>query len=118
VVVKLPPNLWDGVSSEAKDLIRGLMDTNPSTRLTVEQALQHPWLGPYRASKQELSQLAASWHDMNQSLQREEEVAEMEMGQKFPGYGQDEMTATGATVSGHQAMVVRGQNATRTCTCT
>jgi len=35
---------WEYVSSEAKDLISSLMDTNPDTRLTAERALQHPWM--------------------------------------------------------------------------
>jgi len=32
------------VSSEAKDLVRGLLSVNPKERLTVPQALEHPWL--------------------------------------------------------------------------
>eukprot|EP01031_Cornospumella_fuschlensis_P039621 gene39621-48235_t len=35
VVVKLPPVLWSEISGEAKDLIRGLMNTNPKARLTM-----------------------------------------------------------------------------------
>jgi len=34
---------WGSVSEEAKDLIRGLLTVNPEKRLTVEQALAHPW---------------------------------------------------------------------------
>lgn len=34
---------WGSVSDEAKDLIRGLLTVNPEKRLTVEQALAHPW---------------------------------------------------------------------------
>ena len=32
VLLRLPPALWDDVSSEAKDLIRLLMNTNPAAR--------------------------------------------------------------------------------------
>lgn len=34
---------WGAVSEDAKDLIRGLLTVNPERRLTVEQALNHPW---------------------------------------------------------------------------
>lgn len=36
--------VWELVSPEAKDLVRGLLTCNPAARLTVEEALQHPWL--------------------------------------------------------------------------
>ena len=36
--------LWRATSSEAKDLISRLVVVDPSQRLTVEQALQHPWI--------------------------------------------------------------------------
>jgi len=35
---------WGGVSEEAKDLIRGLLNVNMQKRLTVDQCLTHPWL--------------------------------------------------------------------------
>jgi len=35
---------WDQVSDDAKDLIRRLMDPNPRSRLTIEEALNHPWI--------------------------------------------------------------------------
>lgn len=35
---------WDDVSSELKDLIRGLLDVDYNTRLTAKLALQHPWI--------------------------------------------------------------------------
>lgn len=38
------PDYWNTVSDEAKDLIRGLLTVDVSKRLTVEQALAHPWL--------------------------------------------------------------------------
>lgn len=36
---------WGGVSKDAKDLIRGLLTVDQTKRLTVQQALEHPWLG-------------------------------------------------------------------------
>jgi calcium/calmodulin-dependent protein kinase I len=38
------PEYWGGVSEEAKDLIRGLLTVDMKRRLTVDQALAHPWL--------------------------------------------------------------------------
>lgn len=38
------PDYWGSVSEEAKDLIRGLLTVDAHKRLTVEQALCHPWL--------------------------------------------------------------------------
>jgi serine/threonine protein kinase len=38
------PSFWGGVSEEAKNLISGLLRVDPRKRLTVEQALQHPWV--------------------------------------------------------------------------
>ncbi|EAZ43505.1 hypothetical protein OsJ_28121 [Oryza sativa Japonica Group] len=32
------------VSANAKDLVRRMLDPNPSTRLTAKQVLEHPWL--------------------------------------------------------------------------
>nr|XP_057903682.1 serine/threonine-protein kinase DCLK3-like [Doryrhamphus excisus] len=35
---------WDTVSPEAKDLVSGLLQSDPAARMTAEQSLQHPWL--------------------------------------------------------------------------
>lgn len=42
--VQFPSKEWRGVSKSAKSLIRGLLDPNPETRLTAQQALDHRWL--------------------------------------------------------------------------
>jgi len=39
------PDYWSGVSDDAKDLIRKLLNVDQDKRLTVIQALDHPWLG-------------------------------------------------------------------------
>jgi len=41
-----PPHLWNGISEEAKDLIRCLLEIDPNTRITADQALAHPWVSP------------------------------------------------------------------------
>ncbi|NXO76001.1 KCC1G kinase, partial [Sitta europaea] len=35
---------WDDISESAKDFIRHLLEKNPSTRFTCEEALRHPWI--------------------------------------------------------------------------
>ncbi|XP_062461517.1 calcium/calmodulin-dependent protein kinase type 1G [Pezoporus occidentalis] len=35
---------WDDISASAKDFIRHLLEKNPSTRFTCEEALRHPWI--------------------------------------------------------------------------
>lgn len=38
------PRWASNLSSSAKDLLSHLLDTNPRTRYTAEQALRHPWV--------------------------------------------------------------------------
>jgi serine/threonine protein kinase len=44
--VKFPDKEWRSISKAAKSLLRGLLDPNPETRLTAEQALTHRWFAP------------------------------------------------------------------------
>lgn len=39
-----PEERWKNVSDLAKDLIKKLMEVDPKKRLTVDQALVHPWV--------------------------------------------------------------------------
>ena len=71
VVLKLPPVLWSNVSSEAKALVSGLMNTNQYARLTSGAALQHEWLGSYRISGEELGRQAAAVMELGQGLQED-----------------------------------------------
>jgi calcium/calmodulin-dependent protein kinase (CaM kinase) II/calcium/calmodulin-dependent protein kinase I len=38
------PQYWDGISRDAKSLIKGLLTRDPNQRLMVDQALSHPWM--------------------------------------------------------------------------
>ncbi|XP_039514138.1 serine/threonine-protein kinase Chk2 [Pimephales promelas] len=38
------PSQWKNVSNEAKDLVKKLLVVDPQKRLSVEEALEHPWL--------------------------------------------------------------------------
>jgi len=39
-----PSPWWDSISPLAKDLIKNLIVVDPASRLTVQQALEHPWM--------------------------------------------------------------------------
>ena len=41
---RFPSRDWSGISREARDFVRQLLQKNPSRRMTVEEALNHPWL--------------------------------------------------------------------------
>ena len=107
VVLRLPPALWSDVSSDAKDLIRSLMNTNPAARLTVSKALQHPWLAEFKMSTEELTKIALECYDFGVGLQEEE--AEVEMTEEKGSLQQTEFTPGGIAVH-RQAMVVRHLN--------
>jgi mitogen-activated protein kinase 15 len=38
------------VDKHVVDIVTGLLDINPETRMTVEQALEHPWMKPFAAN--------------------------------------------------------------------
>jgi len=40
---KFDEEVWNTISSNAKDLIRKLLSVNPAARCTAEECLQHPW---------------------------------------------------------------------------
>jgi serine/threonine protein kinase len=35
---------WKDVSQDAKDLIKGMLNTDPVNRLTIEQVIQNRWV--------------------------------------------------------------------------
>lgn len=41
--VQMVDSQWQKISNEAKDLIKKLLKKNPKSRITVEQAMLHPW---------------------------------------------------------------------------
>ena len=42
--VTFPQELWEGVSSEAINLLRGMLNKDPATRFSFTESLNHPWL--------------------------------------------------------------------------
>jgi len=49
--IDFDPQYWNGISNNAKDLILKLLDRNPKTRFTAQQALNHKWM---RSASKEL----------------------------------------------------------------
>jgi mitogen-activated protein kinase-activated protein kinase 2 len=39
-----PDNEWKNVSNDAKDLIKSLLKTEPTQRITIQQVMEHPWI--------------------------------------------------------------------------
>jgi len=39
-----PADLWKNISVDAKDLVQRLLDLNPVTRISAEEALEHTWI--------------------------------------------------------------------------
>lgn len=35
---------WQNVSNDAKELIRGMLTTDPPQRLTIDQVISHRWI--------------------------------------------------------------------------
>ena len=46
---EFPKPEWAEVSDEAKELIRGCLNTNPEERLTIDQVLQTKWVSVSRS---------------------------------------------------------------------
>ncbi|KAJ6764431.1 SERINE/THREONINE-PROTEIN KINASE [Salix koriyanagi] len=48
--LRFPSNPWDHITQSAKELVRGMLCTDPSQRLTAQQVLDNSWMkydGPY-----------------------------------------------------------------------
>ncbi|KAJ1904423.1 serine/threonine protein kinase, partial [Tieghemiomyces parasiticus] len=43
-IYSFPPPIWDRISGDAVDLVTRLLQKDPERRLTVEEALVHPWM--------------------------------------------------------------------------
>ncbi|CAI9274006.1 unnamed protein product [Lactuca saligna] len=58
--LRFQPDPWNGISDSAKELIRGMLHTDPSLRLTAHEVLDHTWtsgIGPIPKSPPTCEQL-------------------------------------------------------------
>lgn len=42
--MKMRRKQWDHISDSAKDLVRRMLIVDQNNRITVEEALDHPWI--------------------------------------------------------------------------
>ncbi|CAL0328642.1 unnamed protein product [Lupinus luteus] len=54
--LRFPPDPWDRISVSAKDLIRGMLCTEASQRLTAEEVLDHCWMQSNQSNPEQLSE--------------------------------------------------------------
>ncbi|KAJ8771512.1 hypothetical protein K2173_026689 [Erythroxylum novogranatense] len=54
--LRFPSNPWDHITESAKELIRGMLCTDPLKRLTAQQVLDHSWMANDGSYAGELSQ--------------------------------------------------------------
>ncbi|KAG4939726.1 hypothetical protein JHK82_045447 [Glycine max] len=54
--LKFPSEPWDRISESAKDLIRGMLSTDPSRRLTAREVLDHYWMECNQTNPEQLSE--------------------------------------------------------------
>ncbi|XP_057424061.1 calcium-dependent protein kinase 26-like isoform X2 [Lotus japonicus] len=53
--LRFPSEPWDHISESAKDLIRGMLCTEPSLRLTAQEVLNHCWMESNQTNTEQLS---------------------------------------------------------------
>ncbi|KAI8107668.1 hypothetical protein M9435_002696 [Picochlorum sp. BPE23] len=69
---------WEGISDDAKDLIRQLLAPNPSDRLTASETLTHPWLVGHQLQEDDQTASIAIPHRSSTPLPLIEESPSME----------------------------------------
>ncbi|CAM9615846.1 unnamed protein product, partial [Phaeothamnion confervicola] len=62
--VRFDDVVWDSVSADAKDLLRGMMTVEPDDRLTAEKALCHRWFVDHDATELQLRDLGGALRQM------------------------------------------------------
>lgn len=72
---EFPSPEWNQISKEAKDLIKGLLETNPDKRFTISDVMANPWVGSVVTvpdtpllSLKNLWKDAVEWYDMQEDM--------------------------------------------------
>mmetsp|Transcript_60813 Transcript_60813/g.162658 ORF Transcript_60813/g.162658 Transcript_60813/m.162658 type:complete len:633 (-) Transcript_60813:238-2136(-) len=67
------PEIWDEISTEAKDLVRRMMTVDPKRRISAAECLAHPWCAAQREGKvssKALTQAQLKLRDRHEALAR------------------------------------------------
>jgi len=91
------PRWAASLSTSAKDLLHNLLDVNPKTRFTAEQALNHPWVSGRTVQ-------------MNNYLQSPSMIGERRKELRSPALSQGPRTGPGAVVASSGSSSGRGNN--------
>ncbi|CAG7827633.1 unnamed protein product [Allacma fusca] len=72
-----PPTEWNEVSSDAKELIRGMLCTDPTKRLTIDQVMENRWVSKFSEvpqtplhTKRVLKEEEEAWPDVQDEMMR------------------------------------------------
>jgi len=65
--------VWDSVSTQAKDLISRLLQSDPEARLTAEESLEHPWFTENEKTKTDFEQAATALRNL-EGFRAEEKI--------------------------------------------
>lgn len=44
IYLQMRSKQWDFISTSAKDLVKKMLDVDPDKRITIDDALNHPWI--------------------------------------------------------------------------
>ena len=56
---EFPNPEWENVSKDAKDLIRGMLKTDPHQRLTIDDVIKNKWIAVSRPHSVEIKEISS-----------------------------------------------------------
>ncbi|KAL3848158.1 hypothetical protein ACJMK2_019035 [Sinanodonta woodiana] len=95
---------WQCISVEAKDLVRKMLEVDPDRRITIEQALVHPWIKDKgKISRQHLGETVEELIKFNARRKLKGAIMAAVSSSKWnnfyndptPDYNEDDVTSTG-----------------------
>ncbi|XP_057446315.1 calcium-dependent protein kinase 26-like isoform X2 [Lotus japonicus] len=94
--LRFPSEPWDRVSESAKDLIKGMLCTEPSLRLTAQEVLDHCWMESNQTIPEQLS-------EHNTQSCEERDVGGSSFSASFMSRNQDISFGTGSPICDAQS---------------